>query len=78
MTNTIEKAKRIDYAEVFPANGSWMIRFTSEPMKSKMARLFNSAEIPTAYRSTMPFSEVFKNLRAIHANRNTCFVEACR
>jgi len=66
-----------NYAEVFPSNGMWNVRYTSQPERSRVRALFGTDEIPTAFSTHMSFDEVFSVLRSIPANRDTCFVQAC-
>ena len=66
------------YVEVFPANGIWNVRFTSEPEKSRVQRMMGTNEIPTPFSTELEFDDVFKALRTIPANAQTCFVEAGR
>ena len=68
----------IEYVEVYPANGVWMCRYTSEPMKSYVQELMGTSEIPSAFTTKTPLPEVLKALRAIPSNSRTAFVEAGR
>lgn len=69
--------KTTDYAEVFPHNGWWMVRFTSAEARARAMRLFGTNEIPTAFTTVRSFDEVHAELRRIPANAHTAFVEAC-
>lgn len=64
------------YAEVFPRSGRWIVRFTSEPLRSEVRSLFGTDEIISAFSTAMSFAEVAAALRAIPANAGTAFVEA--
>lgn len=68
----------IDYAELFPHDGSWMIRYTSERIKREITHIMGTNVIPTAYTTAASFDEVARRLRAIPANFNLCIVEASR
>lgn len=67
----------IEYAEVFLArNGSWCVRYTSEPSKSQITRLFGTNELPTPFTSLRSFDDVVSHLRMMPSNASTCFVES--
>ncbi len=64
----------IDYAEMFPHNGVWMLRYTSEPLKGKIVRAFGTNEIPTPFMTSKSFEDVVALLRP--NNPHLAFVEA--
>jgi hypothetical protein len=67
----------IDYVELFSLNGTWMARHASEPMKSKVLRLFGTNELPTPFMSSRySFREVVTMLQP--HNQRTAYVEASR
>lgn len=65
------------YAELFKSNGSWIVRYTSQPEKQRVIELMGTNEIPTPFTTKLSYEEVAAKLRAIPANRMVAFVEAC-
>jgi len=69
------EATRTDYVEVFQCKGIWNVRYTSEPLKGEVIRLFGTNVLQTPYDAGMTFAEVHARLSVIPANRYTAFVE---
>ena len=74
----VEVIPMLEYAELFKANGSWSVRFTSARARAEVIKLFGTAEIPTPFTAEASYDEVRAALNAIPANSRTCFVEAGR
>lgn len=75
MKNTA--ANEISYAEVFPGPNCWCVRYTSEPMKSEVTRLFGTNELPTPFPERYSFDKVAAMLRTLKGNERTAFVQVC-
>lgn len=68
----------MEYAELFPANGLWCIRYLSEPMKSQVKKIFKDDPLPTPFETVVPAEVVIDRLRRIPQNSRTSFTEASK
>ena len=60
-------------AEIFKANGTWMVRWLSGDGKRQVLKLFGTDTLPTAFTCGAPAEEVLDRLRKVPSNQRVHF-----